>query len=255
MIEERRALTLAAAGVQVRAAAEEGQPRRFVGRAAVYGVRAPIGDPKTWGFYEEFAPGTFASSIGVDDQRMLIDHDSYYLVSRVSAGDLRLQETDAGVEVDSDLDEEISYVRDLVRHVERRRITGMSIGFRVLEDRWSTVDVEEPQPDGKVRVYTAELRTVLKGQLIEVSAVTWPAFMDTEASLRSLVAPALAVRGDTDAIERRAKLRPDLRALVDAFGQRAARDHREPEPAPAARGIDPALIMRAYQARYPRLRG
>lgn len=255
MTEERRSLSHVSASLALRAA-DDGQPRRFVGRCCVYGVRAPIGNPKTWGFFEDFEPGTFTESLAVDDQRMLIDHDSYYLVSRVSAGDLRLSESSAGVDVDSDLDEELSYVRDFARNVEKRRITGMSIGFYVLEDRWTQIEVEEPQPDGKVRVYEADLRTVVKGQLVESSGVTWPAFVQTEADLRFAVAPALAMRGDSAALETRAKYRPELLGLVDQLGRRTAPE-REPEPVPAARsGFDPALRMRALKARYqPRLRG
>lgn len=251
MTEERRSIALATAGVQLRAAGD-GTPERFYGLAAAYNVRAPIGNPETWGFFEEFLPGTFAGSLAVDDQRMLIDHDSYYLVSRVSAGDLTLPETSRGVEVDSELDDELSYVRDLKVNVRKRRITGMSIGFRVNVggDTWSTIDVEKPLPDGRIQVYKAELRTVHTAQLIEVSAVTWPAFVDTEAALRYAIGPALTLRGDADAINRRAAHRPELAGLLSLLDASTA----PPRPAPATRQ-SPAELMDGYAARYRRLRG
>ncbi|WP_205801449.1 HK97 family phage prohead protease [Micromonospora thermarum] len=243
---ELRTLAMDQAGVQLRAADDGGS--RFGGLAAVYGVRAAIGNPRTWGFFEEFASGAAARTLAEFDQRMLIDHDTYYLVSRVSAGDLVLTETDRGIEVDSGLDEELSYVRDLRRNVEKRRITGMSIGFWVAPggSEWTEIEVEEPRADGKVEVYTADLRIIRDIDLIEVSAVTFPAYADTEAALRQVV-PALLSRGDYDAIERRAAHREELRELLKQVerpaDQPAQRRHTE--------HVD--RVMRGYAKRYPRL--
>lgn len=218
--EERRDLALAQAGVQLRADGEAAP--RFHGTAMLYGVRAAIGNPKSWGFFEEFSPGAAARSIREFDQRMLVDHDTYYLVSRVSAGDLTLTDTAGGVDVDSDLDDELSYVRDLRRNVEKRRITGMSIGFMVVPGRarWEEIEVEEPRADGKVEVYTADLRVIEEIDLIEVSAVTFPAYVDTEADVRKQVGPALVARGDRQAILRRAAHRPELRGLLELVDDR-----------------------------------
>lgn len=182
---ERRSIAIADAGVELRADGDG--PQRFVGLAAVYSVRQAIGNPKTFGFFEEFAPGTFTDSLRDDDQRMLIDHDTYYIVSRVSAGDLRLSESARGVHVDSDLDSELSYVSDLIVNVRKRRITGMSIGFYVKPGgaQISVIEVEEQRPDGKIEVYKTLLRRITAGQLVEVSGVTFPAFEDTEADLRA----------------------------------------------------------------------
>jgi len=247
--EERRDLALNEAGIAVRAA--DGGAKRFHGTAMLYGVRAAIGNPKTWGFYEEFAPGAAARSLGEFDQRMLIDHDTYYLVSRVSAGDLTLSDTSRGVAVDSGLDDELSYVRDLTRNVEQRRITGMSIGFMVVPGRatWSEIEVEEPRGDGKVEVFTADLRRIEEIDLIEVSAVSFPAYVDTDADVRHRVGPALLERGDPAAIERRAAFRPELRQLLQLLDQR----DQAPTPVPVRQPVTER--MRALQARYPRLRG
>lgn len=226
--EERRSLALADAGIQVRAAGDSG-PERFYGLASPFGVRAPIGNPKTWGFYEEFAPGAYTDTLVADDQRKLIDHDTYYVVSRVSAGTLTLAQTTRGLEVDSALDEELSYVRDLKANLRNGNITGMSIGFIVPPGgaQWTTIEVEEDQPDGRILVYEADLRTVIKVQLLETSSVTFPAFTDTEASLRFGVMPALVLRGSRQAIEQRAAYRPEIGKLLDLLGEerQAPRDH------------------------------
>ena len=248
VLDERRDLAFAAAGVELRAAGDSSGDR-FVGLAMQYGVRAAIGDPKSWGFFEEFAPGSAARSLGEFDQRMLIDHDTYYLVSRTSAGDLSLTDTARGVEVDSELDTELTYVRDLRRNVEKRRITGMSIGFRVAAGgaEWQQIEVEEPRPDGKIEVYQADLRMITDIDLIEVSAVTFPAYVDTEADLRHRIVPALIGRGDPDAIARRAALRPELADLLRLV------ERQQQQPPEPDRRSDVDRIMRGYQTRFPRL--
>lgn len=213
---ERRGLSLATAGLQVRAADEEGGTRPgFTGHAAVFNSRTAIGNPLTWGFYEEIAPGAFTKTISEGDARMLVDHDTRLVVSRVSAGSLRLAQDQVGLAVDADLDDRLSYVSDLVVNLDNRNITGMSFGFRVVKDDWDTITVETSEGD-----LQAELRTIREVQLFEVSAVTFPAYEDTTAALRS-VGVALAARGDDAALARRAAFRPELNDF-----------RREPEPEP-----------------------
>jgi hypothetical protein len=88
-------------------------------------------------------------------------------------------------------------VRDLVRNVEKRRITGMSFGFQVVKDDWNTEEVETN--DGNSA--EVEIRTIQEVRLFEVSAVTFPAYEETDAALR-----ALALRDDPDPLGRRAHL-------------------------------------------------
>ncbi|WP_329311702.1 HK97 family phage prohead protease [Streptomyces sp. NBC_01262] len=214
--EERRRLPLSTAEVVVRAAdsgAGDAVGERFTGYAAVFNSRTAIGNPLRWGFYEEVAPGAFTKTLAEGDARMLIDHDSYYVVSRVSAGSLGLAEDATGLAVDSALDTELSYVGDLKANVRNGNITGMSFGFYVIKDDWTIETVETS--DGQSA--EVEVRRILEVRLIEVSAVTFPAYVDTEAELAS-VASALVQRGDRSAIERRAAFRPELRDLLQLVG-------------------------------------
>ncbi|MEV4974442.1 HK97 family phage prohead protease [Streptomyces scopuliridis] len=203
--EERRRLPLSTAEVAIRAGEGEGAAERFIGYAAKFNSRTSIGNPLRWGFYEEIAPGTFTKTISEGDARFLIDHDSYYVVSRVTAGTLSLTQDAKGLPVDSALDPALSYVQDLKANIRNGNITGMSFGFQVIKDDWQLIDVETT--DGQI--VQAELRTLREVKLFEVSAVTFPAYTDTEAGLRA-VASALAHRGDLGAIERRAQYRPEL---------------------------------------------
>ncbi|WP_364706936.1 HK97 family phage prohead protease [Streptomyces ossamyceticus] len=223
--EERRRLPLSTAAVAIRAADGDTGGERFNGYAAVFNSRTAIGNPLRWGFYEEIAPGAFTKTLQESDARMLIDHDSYYVVSRVSAGSLALVEDARGLAVDSALDEGLSYVADLKANIRNGNITGMSFGFYVIKDDWTLEKVDTS--DGQSA--EVEVRRILEARLIEVSAVTFPAYEETEAELAS-VASALVSRGDQAAIEQRAKWRPELRDLLQLVGE-----DKPSEPLPAAR--------------------
>lgn len=160
--------------------AEDGA-KRFDGHAAVFNARTSIGNPLGWGWYEEVASSAFDKTLSEGDARFLVDHDTRAVVARVSAGDLRLATDGVGLAVDADLDVELSYVRDLVRNLDKRRVTGMSFGFYVMRDEWSTVTVETKDGDS----VDAELRRLIEVRLLEVSAVTFPAYEQTDAGLRS----------------------------------------------------------------------
>ena len=208
--EERRGLTLHEARVEVRAN-EDGSGPRFLGHAAVFNSRTAIGNPLTWGFYEEIASGAFSKTLSEGDARFLIDHDPYYVVARASADTLDLAEDKIGLRVDASLDDELSYVRDLKANLRNGNITGMSFGFYVVKDDWTEEEVETS--DGHTA--TVEVRIIREVKLIEVSAVTFPAYEDTDAGLRHALIPALRHRGDADAIARRAQFRPELAELLD----------------------------------------
>jgi uncharacterized protein len=176
--------------------ADGADTRAFVGHAAVFNSRTAIGNPLRWGWYEEIASGAFTKTLDEGDARFLVDHDSRLLVARKSSGDLRLAEDDIGLATTVDpLDEQLSYVRDLARNLEMRRITGMSFGFYVVKDEWSTVSVDVVDDQGRSSTADAELRRITEVRLLEVSAVTFPAYEDTDAGLRALVTEVRAARG------------------------------------------------------------
>jgi len=224
---DRRGVTVASAGIVLRADPAGGQ--RFKGHAAVFNSRTAIGNPLTWGFYEEIADGAFTKTLAEGDARMLIDHSSYHVVSRVSAGTLELAQDRRGLAVDSALDQEVTYVADLVRNLDNENITGMSFGFYVIKDEWWTEEVE--LSDGNSA--EVEVRRLLELRLVEVSAVTFPAYEDTDAGLRDRVRAEDEVAAVRSALGRRT----GGRALLEARslfcpGLAPARDAAAPaEPA------------------------
>ncbi|WP_240687343.1 HK97 family phage prohead protease [Amycolatopsis suaedae] len=247
--EERRRLPLSTAGVAIRADGDsDNGDERFHGYAAVFNTRTAIGNPLRWGFYEEIASGAFTKTLSEGDARFLIDHDSYYVVSRVSAGSLTLGQDTKGLPVNSALDTELSYVRDLKANVRNGNITGMSFGFYVVKDDWNTEEIEVDGYDEPIEV---DVRIIREVRLIEVSAVTFPAYEETEAGLRS-VATALVHRGDVRAIERRAAYKPellDLLKVVDREPGESTRGTVGTEPGESTR-LSPNDLINAYAARY-----
>lgn len=187
---ERRTLSLDVADAALATRTDDTEDPKFVGHAAVFDSRTAIGNPLRWGFYEEIAPGAFTKTLAEGDARFLIDHDSRLLVGRVSAGDLRLAEDEVGLATDADLDTELSYVKDLVRNLEKKRITGMSFGFYVVRDEWTTEQVETT--DGQT--VDVDVRRIIEIRLLEVSAVTFPAYEDTDAGLRAMCDEIRAAR-------------------------------------------------------------
>lgn len=260
-IIERRGLPLTAAHLEIRATDGEDPAERFIGHAAVFNERTAIGNPLTWGFYEEVAPGAFTKSLAESDQRFLVDHDSYYVVSRTSADTLDLAQDKRGLAVDSALDEDLSYVNDLKANLRNGNITGMSFGFRVIKDAWSMIEVGTMDDGTPIE---AELRTLLELELIEVSAVTFPAYESTDAGLRTIapsdevaaVGAALVRRGDMAAFELRCAHRADLndfrQALLEREPAAATRDNDDTEPAAPTRydAEDLARRSAALEARF-----
>lgn len=255
--EERRDLGVAQAGIEIRAAAvepdaepdEDDTPQIFTGHAAVFNVRTAIGNPITWGFYEQITDGAFTKTLNEGDARFLVDHESSMVIARVSADTLRLSQDKIGLATDADLNPKLSYVSDLIVNLDSRNITGMSFGFYVVKDQWDSETVE--LSDGNET--EVEIRTILEVKLLEVSAVTFPAYEETDAGLR-----ALAYRHDRAAIEKRVPYMPSMSKLladIDREPGESTRGDEASEPAASTRLSVASVAMRrkALEARFPDL--
>lgn len=173
---ERRAFPL-----EFRAAQDTGNT--IIGHAAVFNTITDLGP-----FKERIAPGAFTETIQNDDIRALFNHDPNIVLGRNKAGTLKLSEDDKGLAVEIDLPD-TSYANDLKVSIQRGDINQMSFAFMVLEDSWDLVDGEE-------------VRTLLKVQLFDVSLVTYPAYPQTDASIRSVYENHCKQRGiNRDAIK------------------------------------------------------
>lgn len=114
------------------------------------------------------------------DVRHLINHDANLVLGRTTAGTTRLERSASGLTTLTDMPD-TSYARDLEVSIERRDVTQMSFGFRVVPcadgspgDVW----------DFKTSPATRHLRAI---ELHDVSTVTFPAYSTTTAEVRSLL--------------------------------------------------------------------
>lgn len=146
---------------------------RFTGHAAVFNQRTSIGDPQRGGFYEQLDKAAFNRALAEEhDVRFLVDHDPSRVLARTASGTLNLSTDKQGLRVDADL-ADTSIGRDLRVLLERGDVSQMSFGFVVREDEWAM------QKDG------TELRTIRDLDLYDVSAVTFPAYPQTDAAIRA----------------------------------------------------------------------
>jgi hypothetical protein len=153
--------------------AKDNSAGRFTGHAAVYKQRTAIGDPQRFGFWEQIAPGAFDRALSEEqDVRFLVDHDPSRVLARIASGTLSLSSDKKGLLVDADL-ADTSVGRDLRVLLERGDVSQMSFGFVVNQDEWAM------QKDG------TELRTIHDVDLFDVSAVTFPAYPQTDAAIRA----------------------------------------------------------------------
>lgn len=236
----------ASGALAVRVAQADAEARTFVGHAAVFEERTAIGDPRTWwGWYEELDRGVFDKTLEESsDARFLVDHDTSMIVARQSAGDLQLRTDKVGLLTEADLDLEVSYIRDLARNIEMRRITGMSFGFQVVRDQWSA---EEEIVDGKV--VDVDVRRILEVRLLEVSAVTFPAYEQTDAGLRSAIE---AVRHDRLGQDPPSSSRREDAPAPAVEATRGSEDGETPTDEVTSRRNDEGLFLEAQlvAARY-----
>lgn len=122
-------------------------------------------------FREQFKNGAFTESLQNDDQRFLWSHDTSKVLGRTKNNTLRLSEDAVGLRFELDLPN-TTLGNDTYESIKRGDVDGVSFGFSMI-----TQDIEEPDDD-------LMLRTVTKAKLLEVSAVAFPAYPDSEVSAR-----------------------------------------------------------------------
>lgn len=121
--------------------------------------------------YTEFVRrGAFAKTLNDGaDVRLLIDHEGVPL-ARTKSGTLALEEDERGLRVEAELDPQNPDAARVLSAMRRGDLSQMSFAFRTVKDSYNE--------DRSVR----ELKEV---QLFDVSIVTFPAYEETVAELRS----------------------------------------------------------------------
>lgn len=163
---ERRAFAL----TEIRVADAAGdEPPAIEGYAAVFNSESE----DLGGFREVIRPGAFKKTIGEADVRALVNHDPSLVLGRSRANTLELKEDIHGLRVKI-VPPATSYAHDLMESMRRGDIDQMSFGFETVRDEWHIA--------GDVIT-----RTLLEVRLFDVSVVTYPAYPQTSAQVRSHV--------------------------------------------------------------------
>lgn len=148
---------------------------RITGRPIVYNSRTDIG-----GLFDEVIEEGALNNADLRDVRFLVNHDLSKIPlarSRNNNGNstMQLRVDSAGMEIDVDLDTENNAdARALYSAVSRGDITGMSFMFAVGDEEWDNVDTDHP---------TRRIKEI--SSVVEVSAVTFPAYASTSINARS----------------------------------------------------------------------
>lgn len=162
---------------EVRAEQDENGEKIITGRPIVYNSRTDIGY-----FFEIIEVGALDGA-DLTDVRFLVNHNTDMIPlarSRRNNGNSTMQLTVdyKGLTIRVSLDvENNADARALYSAVQRGDITGMSFMFSIDDEEWENLESDHP---------TRHIRKI--GSVVEVSAVTFPAYESTEINARSKVA-------------------------------------------------------------------
>lgn len=155
-------------------AEESEQGSIITGRPIVYNSRTDIG------FFDEIIESGALDNTDLTDVRFLVNHDTSRIPlarSRRNNGNstMQLSVDEMGMAIRVQLDtENNAEAKSLYSAVERGDISGMSFMFSIDDEEWENLDSDHP---------LRHIRSI--GTVVEVSAVTFPAYESTEINARS----------------------------------------------------------------------
>lgn len=166
---ERRAYSF-----EIRADDAESGTGVITGRPIVYESMTDLG------YFNEVIQRGALKDANLKDVRFLVNHDVSKIPLARSRNNnknstMQLSPDDEGLAIRVSLDvENNADARALYSAVQRGDVTGMSFMFSVKEDDWKDLDTDHPT------------RTIIAiGDVLEVSAVTFPAYESTDIQARS----------------------------------------------------------------------
>lgn len=155
--------------------AEETEAGNIItGRPIVYNSRTNLG------WFDEIIESGALSNTDLTDIRFLVNHDTSKIPlarSRRNNGNstMKLTVDEAGMGIRVTLDtENNSEAKALYSAVQRGDISGMSFMFGIDDEEWENLESDHP---------TRHIRAI--STVVEVSAVTFPAYESTEINARS----------------------------------------------------------------------
>lgn len=159
---------------EIRAEKDKKRGNIIVGRPIVYDSKTDIA-----GMFAEIIERGALKKANLEDVRFLVNHDQSKIPLARSRKNTRnstmkLAVDDEGMEIEVQLDtENNSEARNLYSAIERGDITGMSFLFGIEDEEWENLNSDYP---------TRHVKAI--STVVEVSAVTFPAYKDTSITAR-----------------------------------------------------------------------
>lgn len=178
-VETREIRSAIGAHLEVRAVGDAPGSPVIAGYAALWDTpSSPIMGEEEEGpaFTEIVRRGAFSRSIASgSDVRALWNHETEWILGRVSNGTLKIREDDRGLAFEV-VPPDTSWSADLLTLIRRGDVSQCSFAFSVVRDAWSTNNGQY-------------IRELLEVNLIEVSPVTFPAYSQTTVGVRTVRVP------------------------------------------------------------------
>lgn len=159
---------------EIRAEMNEDEVGVVTGRPVVYNSKTDLG------WFDEIIERGALDNADLRDVRFLVNHDISKIPLARSRNNnanstMQLMVDAEGMSIRVNLDvKNNSEARNLYSAIERGDITGMSFMFSIDDEEWSDLESEHP---------TRHIRKI--SNVVEVSAVTFPAYEDTSISVRN----------------------------------------------------------------------
>ena len=183
------------------------------GTPIVFNQSADIG-----GWWEETIAPEAIDDDTLKDVRFLVNHNFKGIPLARSRNNtknstMRLVKDENGVNMEADLDPKNPTAAELNSAIERGDVSGMSFAFLVDGDKWDDLDSDYPK------------RTITHiSEILEISAVTWPAYEQTSISSRSLESGKQSLADARKALES-AKRKSEKIAELNLALERMKKNH------------------------------
>lgn len=178
----------------------------IAGRPIVFNSRTDLG------WFDEIIVSGALDKTDLTDVRFLVNHDLNRIPlarSRRNNGNntLQLMPIPEGMEFEANVDiENNATARELYSAVNRGDISGMSFMFSVEKEEWDNLESDHP------------LRRILEiGSIVEISAVTFPAYQSTEIYTREAKDALESARAALENARKRNAVKPVDTGLLEAM--------------------------------------
>ena len=181
---------------EIRAEKDEKRGNIIIGRPIVYDSKTDIA-----GMFEEVIERGALKKANLEDVRFLVNHDQSKIPlarsrKNTKNSTMKLTVDNDGMEIEVQLDtENNSEARNLYSAIERGDITGMSFLFGIEDEEWENLESDYP---------TRHVKAI--STVVEVSAVTFPAYKDTSITARDKSAVETARSGEVDTSSKKLEL-------------------------------------------------